>query len=90
MIDVAARRGLDRSRPSATGARPLGSVPSIAVPVCTVSSTSDVPAQLALAGRLAQRTSSGHTATVSAAVYFPNVGNPSHFNAEPMSFLEIE
>ncbi|MEU9463895.1 hypothetical protein ACFVZJ_32495 [Streptomyces sp. NPDC058322] len=58
--------------------------------MCTISGTSDVPAQLALAGRLAQRTSSGHTATVSAAAYFPNVGSPSHFSAEPMSFLEIE
>lgn len=65
-------------------------MPSIAVPVCTISGTSDVPVQLALAGRLAQRTSSGHTATVSAAAYFPNVGSPSHFSAEPMSFLEIE
>ncbi|MFF8914797.1 hypothetical protein ACF08M_16120 [Streptomyces sp. NPDC015032] len=41
-----------------------------------------------MAGRLAKLFPGGHTATVPAAVYHPNMENPAHFSAELTSFLE--
>ncbi|WP_371666178.1 hypothetical protein OG306_39390 [Streptomyces sp. NBC_01241] len=41
-----------------------------------------------VAGRLAKLVPGGHTATVPAAVHYPNMENPARFIAEPTSFLE--
>lgn len=88
MIDAAARRGLDRSRPSEHSR--LETCPAPPLPCARSAKPRRYRPNSPWQSAWRVAPPGGHTATVHAAAHFPNMDNPSRFSAEPISFLEIE